>query len=429
MNKKISVSLAITIAIIAMTVTFSVTMILSRQLFDRTIPSVKEKESMYSKLSEIDRYVRANYFGDIQDATLNDMIAYGYMLGIGDKSAVYYSAKQYAELQDIQSGNIMGIGVDVVKDSSGYARISKIYSSSPAEELELEVGAFITAVDGTDTKTLSRDNVLTRLRGKDGTEVTIGYMGLDATTADHVISRTKYVVPSVEYQLMEESYGYIRILQFDSSTLTQFSRAVNELQEKGATAFVFDLRDNGGGLLNATVDCLDLLVGRGEIVYAEYKTGEKVLMGESDDSKVNLPMVVLVNKNTASSAELFAQTLREYNGAKLVGVNTQGKGTIQAEPHRMNDGSAVILTVAKMITGAETSFDGIGLVVDEEMTQKANGEDEIASEEDAQLQRAIAMAKMATGANTEIPADESNSSSSSTSGDDSPSSEAPATEG
>ena len=118
MNKKISVSLAITIAIIAMTVTFSVTMILARQLFDQTIPSVKEKESMYSKLSEIDKYVRANYYGDIQDTTLNDMIAYGYVLGIGDKNASYYSAKQYAELLDIQNGNLLGIGVDVVKDLS-----------------------------------------------------------------------------------------------------------------------------------------------------------------------------------------------------------------------------------------------------------------------------------------------------------------------
>ena len=110
MNKKISISMALTIAIIAMTVTFSITMILARQMFDATIPSVKEKESMYSKIAELDKYVRANYYGDIQDATLNDMMAYGYVMGIGDKNASYYTAKQYAELVEVQNGNIMGIG-------------------------------------------------------------------------------------------------------------------------------------------------------------------------------------------------------------------------------------------------------------------------------------------------------------------------------
>ena len=110
MNKKISVSLALTIAIIAMTVTFSVTMILARQIFDQTIPSVQEKESMYSKLAELDKYVRANYYGDIQDPTLFDMISYGYVLGTGDRNATYYTAKQYTELLEVQSGNIVGVG-------------------------------------------------------------------------------------------------------------------------------------------------------------------------------------------------------------------------------------------------------------------------------------------------------------------------------
>ena len=251
MNKKISVSLAITIAIIAMTVTFSVTMILARQLFDQTIPSVKEKESMYSKLSEIDKYVRANYYGDIQDTTLNDMIAYGYVLGIGDKNASYYSAKQYAELLDIQNGNLLGIGVDVVKDSSGYARITEVYAGSPAEELSLEVGGFITAIDGAEVKGMTRDNVVAKLRGEAGTEVTVSYMAPDSTTSDFTVNRSKYVIPSVTWQQLEEGYGYVRILRFDSTTLTQFSRAVNELQDQGVKALVFDVRDNAGGLLSA----------------------------------------------------------------------------------------------------------------------------------------------------------------------------------
>ena len=117
MNKKISISLAITIAIIAMTVTFSVTMVLAGQRFNNTVSSVKEKENMYSKLAEIDKYVRDNAYYEINDDTLNDTIASGYMLGTGDRAAVYYTANAYAELQDIADGKLMGIGVEIVKDA------------------------------------------------------------------------------------------------------------------------------------------------------------------------------------------------------------------------------------------------------------------------------------------------------------------------
>lgn len=397
MNKKISVSLALTIAIIAMTVTFSVTMILARQIFDQTIPSVQEKESMYSKLAELDKYVRANYYGDIQDATLFDMISYGYVLGTGDRNATYYTAKQYTELLEVQSGNIVGVGVDVVKDTSGYARITQIYAGSPAEELGLQVGGFITAIDGADVKNLTRDNVLTRLQGESGTQVALSYMSPDSETMEYTVIRSKYVIPSVEYQMAEGSIGYIRIIQFDSTTLTQFSKAVNDLTGQGATALVFDVRGNAGGLLSAAVDCIDLLVPKGDIVWAEYKTGERTLMGESDESSVDLPMVVLVDGQTASSAELFAESLRQFSGAQLVGQKTYGKGTIQAEPHRMSDGSAVVITVAKMITANGESFDGTGLAVDIEVAPSTNTDAGAPLTSDPQVNRALAAAKLLTG--------------------------------
>ena len=422
MNKKISVSLALTIAIIAMTVTFSVTMILARQIFDQTIPSVQEKESMYSKLAELDKYVRANYYGDIQDATLFDMISYGYVLGTGDRNATYYTAKQYTELLEVQSGNIVGVGVDVVKDTSGYARITQIYAGSPAEELGLQVGGFITAIDGADVKNLTRDNVLTRLQGESGTQVALSYMSPDSETMEYTVIRSKYVIPSVEYQMMEDSIGYIKIIQFDSTTITQFSKAVNDLTEQGATALVFDVRGNAGGLLSAAVDCIDLLVPKGDIVWAEYKTGERTLMGESDESSEDLPMVVLVDGQTASSAELFAESLRQFSGAQLVGQKTYGKGTIQAEPHRMSDGSAVVITVAKMITANGESFDGTGLAVDIEVATDTNTDAGAPLTSDPQVSRALAAAKLLTGASS---GSESTSGSTST-GDSAPASDSTA---
>lgn len=402
MNKKISISMALTIAIIAMTVTFSITMILARQMFDATIPSVKEKESMYSKIAELDKYVRANYYGDIQDATLNDMMAYGYVLGIGDKNANYYTAKQYAELVEVQNGNIVGIGVEVVKDSSGYARITKVYDSSPASELGLEVGGFITAINGSEVKGLTAANVTAQLQGEAGTEVTVTYMAPDGTTADHTINRSRYTIPSVEYKMLGESYGYIRIYRFDGTTQSTFSKAVEDLQNQGAKALVFDLRDNAGGQMDVAVNCIDQLVPEADIVFAEDKNGEQTLLGSSDESHVDLPMVVLVNSGTASTAELFAASLRQLSGALLVGTTTAGKGTIQAEPYRMSDGSAVVITTAKMLISDKTSFDGTGLTVDVEVAAKADGSDTtlVSVEEDTQVQKALGVAQTMNGGTT-----------------------------
>ena len=148
MSKKISLGVAATIAIIAMAVTFSLTMVVSMKMFNTTVSSVKNKERQYNKLSEIDRFVRSEEFFTIDEDTLNDRLAAGYMNGINDKYAVYYTAKEYSEKQAVEKGTLTGIGVAVVNDaSSGYARIIRLYDNSPAAEAGMQVGGFITAKD------------------------------------------------------------------------------------------------------------------------------------------------------------------------------------------------------------------------------------------------------------------------------------------
>ena len=139
------------------------------------------------------------------------------------------------------------------------------------------------------------------------------------------------------------------------------------LTANGAASLVFDLRDNGGGILEDAVNCIDLIAPEGTVAYAEDKNGNRTVIGSSDaESAVSLPMVCLVNGNTASAAELFAATLRTMNGARLVGTTTMGKGTIQSSPQRLSDGSAVVITVAKLVCGDGSCFDGTGLTVDVE---------------------------------------------------------------
>ena len=162
MSKKISIGVALTVMLIAMAATFSVTMAISMNMFNNTVSSVKNKERQYNKLSEIDRFVRSNEYFSINEDTLNDTIAAGYMLGISDKYARYYSAKAYAEKISVESGKLMGIGVDVVNDSSsGYGRIIRVYDNSPAAEIGMQVGGFLTAVGEVSTRTMTDTAAIT----------------------------------------------------------------------------------------------------------------------------------------------------------------------------------------------------------------------------------------------------------------------------
>ena len=131
MNRKISLGMAVTIVILAMTVTFSITMLIAMRLFDSTVNSVKEKESMYNKIAEVDRYVRSNDYYTIDEATLYDRLTAGYLLGTGDKYARYYTANAYTELMNIQSGKILGIGVELGIDQTGYAKVTRVYDALP----------------------------------------------------------------------------------------------------------------------------------------------------------------------------------------------------------------------------------------------------------------------------------------------------------
>ncbi|MEG0179147.1 MAG: S41 family peptidase [Oscillospiraceae bacterium] len=399
MNKKISVNLAVAIALIAMTVTFSITMIMSMKIFDKTVSSVREKEIMYNKIAEIDKRVRADYFGEIQDSALLDMMSAGYMAGIGDgKNAKYYTTAQYQELLDIQNGKVVGVGIDVAKLASGYARVLRVYADSPAAAAAIEKDFTITKIGDIDVKTLTIDQVQALLRGEQGTDVTITYINMMAEEQPPVVlRRTPYETKSVEYQMPEgKKTGYVKILTFNNKTAAEVDAAVRDLQDKGANALVFDVRNNAGGLLQGAVDTIDVLCPSGAIGSTEDKDGIVRSLGLSDASEVKIPMVVLTNKDTASAAELFATSIRDFGKGKLVGVKTYGKGTIQCAPVRLADSSAISFTTGKLLTSKGETFDGTGLIPDEEIALKPEEEQnflDFTMESDPQILRAIEVAQ------------------------------------
>ena len=197
MSKKISLGVAATIAIIAMAVTFSLTMVVSMKMFNTTVSSVKNKERQYNKLSEIDRFVRAGEYFTIDEDTLNDRLAAGYMNGINDKYAVYYTAKEYSEKQSVEKGTLTGIGFAVVNDtSSGYARIIRLCDNSPAAEAGMQVGGFITAINDESTRNITSTARLTsKLLGEEGTTTTITYLTPDRQEQQLILFLTDSKTP------------------------------------------------------------------------------------------------------------------------------------------------------------------------------------------------------------------------------------------
>lgn len=367
MSKKVSLGVAATVTLIAMAVTFSMTMTVSMNMFNNTVSSVKNKERMYNKLSEVDRYVRANEYFDINDDTLNDTIASGYMLGISDRYARYYSAKAYSERVGLANGRLMGIGVSVVKDpSSGYARIIRVYDNTPATNVGLEVGGFITAIGDTSTRSMSDAAAMTSaLLGEEGSIVSIKYLTPLREEQSFEIAHANYTTPSIStVRLMDNGVGYLRIDSFTSGTAVEFRNAVNSLTNQGATSLIFDLRDNSGENLNAALVATDYCVPSGLIAQSQDKGGNVADLRMSDENEITLPMVCLVNGSTASGAELFANALRKMAGATIVGSATAGKGVLLSDPQSLSDGSAVVITVGILLDNEGKNWNGTGLTPD-----------------------------------------------------------------
>lgn len=362
MNKKISLGLALSLIAIASAVTFILTSFFSLQSFNEKVVDVNEKAKKYSSLQVLDSYVRENYFGDIDEEDLSSGILKGYVEGIDDKYSRFLTAEEYQNELSSDSGELVGLGLTLTEDESGYIRIAEIYQDSPVSESDLVVGDIITYVDGNDVLVTGFDESIEAMKGQEGTEITIT-VRRDGIDRDMVFVRRSMELTSVTGEMLSGYIGYIKITAFKKNTPDQFIETLERLNSNGAKAFIFDLRDNGGGLVSALEECVDPLLPEGIVATAEYKDGHSETLVYSDESELNLPMIVLVNDKTASAGELFAASLKDFGKAQLVGIQTFGKGVMQ-QTTEFEDGSAVVLTVAEYKTAYSECYDGIGLVPD-----------------------------------------------------------------
>lgn len=362
MNKKISLGLSLSLIAVSIAVTFILTSFFSLQSFNEKVVDVNEKSKKYSSLQVLDSYVRENYFGNIDEDSLSDGIMKGYVSGLGDKYSRYLTAAEYLTEKNDDSGELVGLGLTLAEDESGYMRISEILTDSPAYDSGLIEGDIITSVDGLDVKEAGFSEAMNAMRGTEGSSITLT-IRREGRETEYAFVRRSIEVKTVEAEMLGNYIGYIRITGFKQNTPTQFISALERLTANGAESIIFDLRDNTGGLLPALEECLDPLLPEGVVATAEFKDGHSETIIYSDDSELELPMVVIVNENTASAAELFAASLGDFDKAVIVGTQTYGKGVMQVTTE-MENGSAVVLTVAEYKTVYSDCYDGVGVTPD-----------------------------------------------------------------
>ena len=385
MNKKISLGVSLSITAIAIAITCIFTMTFSQDLFNSKV-NVKER----TELNEIDNYVRANFIGEINEEALKSAISNGYINGLDDKYAHYYSAEEFQEEKLSDAGLLVGLGFTVIKDEGGYIRLVKVEENSPASEAGFKKDDLIVAVSGEDVLSKGYSQSLASLKGEEGSlvNITIRREGVDS---EYQLVRRKMEIVSVTGRVID-NIGYIKIDTFNTKTAEQFKKLIDDFTAQGVKGFVFDLRDNGGGILDACEEMLNYLLPAGDVATATYKDGsQKVIVKTDGVHEVNLPMSVIVNKNTASASELFAVALRDAQKAVLVGTNTYGKGVMQYTTE-LSDGSAIKITVATIETTKTPNYDGVGVKPNFEVTLTQAEEESFAQldeKTDPQLKKAI----------------------------------------
>ncbi|MBR5245746.1 MAG: PDZ domain-containing protein [Clostridia bacterium] len=394
MSKKISLGLAISLIFLAIALTITVTMLVAMGIYNDIIKDVSARSGVYSNISEIDELIRKNYYGEINENLLNTMMSDGYVSGIGDRYSYYMTPDEYAKHKEEEKGNKVGIGVIAVYDSkNNNIYVSEVSSGSPAHIQGIQKGDVITAVDGVKVTSSNYAELLQSLEGAKLTNVQVTFVN-NGTEKTVSVARG-YSAQTVYYSVMNE-VGYIKINAFYSTTAKELEDALDYMKKNDVVSVIFDVRNNDTGLIRNVVECIDLIVpvatdGTNAVATAVDKNGNIIETFASDSDSVNFTIIVLVNSNTSGAAELFACDLRDFGLARLVGVKTAGNGTMQ-KVFELNDGSAVALTVAKILPYKSDSYNDVGLEPDfvVELSAEQNSRLEmITFEEDLQYQKAM----------------------------------------
>lgn len=358
-------------------------------VFNGALGYVKVSKSQYDDMSEVyERYgkldqlydtITSSFYKEVDEDAMMEGAYKGLVAGLNDPYSSYMTAEEYETWVATATGEYSGVGITFTQDEDGNFVVVSVTDDSPAADAGIREGDIIKTVDGQEYSDL--DVIGNAIRGEEGSEIEITYIR-DGEEKSVTMTREKITQHSVEHRMLDGNIGYISISSFIETTGEDFSQALKELEEDGAQGLVLDLRDNGGGLVDACVQVADEFLDEGVVVYVEDRDGNRTDY-DAKDGKTDLKTVVLVNENSASASEILAAALQD-NGFEIVGQTTYGKGVIQSTA-QLEDGSALKLTIMQYFSPDGNAINEKGVTPDHQVANEEN------SGEDAQLDEALSL--------------------------------------
>lgn len=354
------------------------------ETLDMNLSQVKKKTG------EIEELINAYYLDEIDGQKVEDTMYTGMVAGLEDPYSVYYSKEELESMEESISGAYSGIGATLTQDpDTGELSVVSCFDGTPAQEAGLQPGDVITGWNGKSVEGMELSELVSKIKTDPEEQLTLE-IERDGETLEVELTRREVQIPTVEYEMLDNQVGYIRLVEFDEVTADQFKEALEDLENQNMEKLIIDVRNNPGGVLQVVCDMLDQLLPEGLIVYTEDKNGNRKEYTSDEEHQFTKPLVVLANENSASASEIFAGAIQDYGIGTIVGTTTFGKGIVQRTFY-LSDGTGVKLTVAKYYTpkGHDIHKKGITPDVEIELDEELKNQSSISHEEDNQLQKAI----------------------------------------
>ena len=346
---------------------------------------------MTTKMSLVKTKLENTYLRDMNEDDMIEGAIKGYVSGVGDKYTQYLTKEDMQDLMEATTGNYVGIGVYMVTSTEvNGVVIVGVIEDSPAEQAGIQVGDVITKVDDVDYIGKKSEDVSNAIKGQEGTNVKVTVMR-DSKEIDFNITRKSIKVKTVESDVIENNIGYIKISSFDVGTGNEFRENYNKLKGQNIKALILDLRNNGGGVVAEALSIADTMVEKGKtLLITTDKDGKEKIDKASENPIIDVPVVILVNENTASASEILSGTLRDDCGYKIIGTNTYGKGVIQSI-FTFKDGTGIKVTTNEYFSPNHNVINDVGIKpdVEVELDKEWKGYSTVPAENDKQLQKAI----------------------------------------
>jgi carboxyl-terminal processing protease len=327
--------------------------------------------------------VKSRYVEDVPVETLMAGSIKGMVNSLNDPHSVYMDAKMFKEFMIETEGSFGGVGIVIGTKDKQLTVVAPI-EGTPGEQAGIKSGDEIIKIDGQDTKDLALDEAVNKIRGPEGSQVVLT-IKRGQETQDYTLTRSNIQIKTVAGKMLDNNIGYIRISMFNENTGNDFVRKMQELEKQGMKAIVLDLRDNPGGLLDESVKVASQLVPKGPIVSVVTRDGRRETHSSNLEAP-KYPLAVLVNGGSASASEIVSGAVQDTGVGTLIGTKTYGKGSVQTVI-RLDEGSAIKLTIAKYLTPKDRSINGVGIEPDIKVELPET------KDKDVQLDKAIEVLK------------------------------------